>query len=83
MTEFNRSGRRTALEGTGKISLGLFKTIACTVKDVSNSGARLGVDADQELPASFWIKIAGYREKRRAETRWRDGDQVGIEFVVQ
>jgi len=82
MSEFNRRGRRSAHEGTGKIVLGLFKSVPCTVADVSNSGARIGIDNSQKLPESFWLKIAGYRRKMKAETRWRQGDQVGVEFTL-
>lgn len=82
MSELNRRGRRSKLEGSGKIALGLFRSVPCTVKDVSNSGARLGVREGQKLPRAFWLKIAGYRRKRRAETRWREGDQIGVEFIL-
>lgn len=82
MTNFNRRGSRSKFEGTAKIGLGLFRSVTCTVEDVSNSGARLNINEDQKLPDTFWLKISGLRRKRRAATRWREGGQVGVEFTL-
>lgn len=81
MSDLNRRGSRTKLEGSGRISLGFLRRLSCSVLDVSNSGARLIVNEDRKLPSSFWIKISGLPRKRRATLRWRDGDKVGVEFV--
>ncbi len=81
MSDLNRRGSRRKLEGSGKISLGFLRRLTCSVLDVSNSGARLHINEDQQLPSAFWIKISGLPRKRRATLRWRDGNQVGVEFV--
>ena len=81
MSEFNRRGSRNTVAREGKISLGWFRRIACEVVDISNSGARISVDEDQELPETFILNVDGLRKKRHAELRWRDGVQVGVEFV--
>jgi len=60
----------------------LIRKLPCTISDVSNSGARIGISKDQKLPDAFWLKISGYRRKMKAETRWREGDQVGVEFKL-
>lgn len=82
MPELNRRGRRSQMEATGKVLLGLFRKVPCTVSDISNSGARISVGADQTLPETFWLKVSGYRRKMKAETRWRKGDEVGVEFTL-
>lgn len=81
MSELNRRGRRSNHEGVGKIVLGLFRSIPCTVTDISNSGARIAIEESHELPDSFWLKVSGYRRKMKAETRWRKGNEVGVEFT--
>lgn len=82
MSEFNRRGRRNPIEGTAKISLGLFRSHICDIKDLSASGARLRVAADKKLPARFALKLAGFKRKRYCETRWREGDMIGVEFLM-
>ena len=61
--------------------MGFLRRLSCSVLDVSNSGARILIDESQDLPGSFWIRISGLPRKRRAALRWRDGSQVGVEFV--
>lgn len=80
MSEFNRRGSRSTVSRDGKISLGLFRRLSCSVTDLSNSGARITVDEEQELPEVFSIKIDGVNRKRKAELRWRTGTQAGLEF---
>ena len=82
MSELNRRGRRSKHEGTGKVVLGMFRSVPCIVTDISNAGARLSVHETQDLPDKFWLKVSGYRRKMKAETRWREGDQVGVEFTL-
>lgn len=81
MSDLNRRGSRRKIESSGKISLGILRRLSCSVLDVSNSGARILVDEQQSLPGSFWIRISGLPRKRKAELRWRDGEQVGLEFI--
>jgi len=83
MSELNRRGRRNKHEGTGKVLLGMFRSVPCTISDLSHSGARICVREDQTIPPSFGLKIFGSRRKMKAETRWRMGDQVGIEFTLE
>lgn len=81
MSEFNRSGSRSAITREGKISLGWFRQLTCTVVDISNSGARIAIGEEQELPDTFSLSVEGIPHKRQAEMRWRNGMQVGVEFV--
>lgn len=52
--------------------------IPCNVKDVSNSGARLGVPSHHELPETFMLKIVGREFVCRVKLAWRKGDYVGV-----
>ena len=81
MSELNRRGRRSKHEGSGKVLLGIFRSIPCTVSDISNSGARLWIDDSRDVPDSFWLKVSGYNRKMKAETRWREGNEIGVEFT--
>ena len=52
--------------------------IPCTVKDVSKSGARIGVPASYYLPDSFLLKIIGKDFICRVALAWRKGHFAGV-----
>ena len=54
----------------------------CTVSDISQGGARLALDNDDELPDRFvllFTRNGGTR--RRCRVIWRTGTTVGVEFT--
>ncbi|QAU42653.1 PilZ domain-containing protein [Bradyrhizobium guangdongense] len=58
----------------------------CTVKDVSDTGARLIVDAsDHGLPLKefFLVLSATGLAYRRCEVAWVNGAEVGVTFLKQ
>ena len=55
--------------------------IACLISDISESGARLALDRDQELPDTFILLLTASGDARRhCRVIWRDGLTVGVEF---
>ncbi|WP_264049011.1 PilZ domain-containing protein [Methylobacterium flocculans] len=52
--------------------------IPCTVKDVSKSGAKIGVAASQVLPPVFMLRIIGRDFLCLVRLAWRRGDYVGV-----
>lgn len=52
--------------------------IACNVKDVSPSGARLGIPSTQELPDTFMMKVVGRDFVCLVRQAWRRGNFVGV-----
>lgn len=54
--------------------------IPCNVKDVSSSGARLGVPAHYALPQTFMLKVVGRDFVCRVRLAWRKGDYVGVQI---
>lgn len=52
--------------------------IPCTVKDVSRSGAKLGVPSDRELPDTFMLKILGRDFVCLVKLAWRRGNYAGV-----
>jgi hypothetical protein len=54
----------------------------CTLFDVSQSGARLIVESDDELPAYFSLLLTvNGRAGRHCRTVWRTGRELGVQFV--
>jgi hypothetical protein len=63
--------------------IGLIRTlegveIPCTVKDVSKTGAKIGVPASYELPDSFMLKVVGKDFVCRVKLAWRRGHFAGL-----
>lgn len=59
---------------------------ACTVKDVSDTGAKLIVDAsDQGLPLREFFLVLSLTglAYRRCEVTWVNGAEVGVTFLKQ
>jgi hypothetical protein len=55
---------------------------ACTMSDVSHTGARLVLETDAELPNRFQLLLTGDGSaRRRCRVVWRAGVTVGVEFA--
>jgi hypothetical protein len=55
--------------------------IGCSIADISESGARLALAADETLPDKFVLLLtADGRTQRHCRVVWRDGLTVGVEF---
>ena len=53
----------------------------CRVIDISQSGAKLGLDQADELPQDFVLLLSERgKPTRRCHVKWMAGDQVGVEF---
>jgi hypothetical protein len=55
----------------------------CAIADISETGARLQLEADCELPERFILLLTKSGEARRhCRVVWRDGLFVGAEFPL-
>ena len=50
----------------------------CTVKDISKTGARIGLPSSYQLPDSFMLKVIGKDFVCRVSLAWRKGNFVGV-----
>lgn len=64
-------GEITTLSGT---------IIGCSVRDLSEGGARLSFGDPVRIPDRFKLSVAGRGLTAQAEVRWRRGNSVGVEF---
>jgi PilZ domain len=56
----------------------------CSITDISQSGARLVLETDRELPQRFMLLLSSRGDARRVCRQvWRDGENVGVEFEVE
>jgi PilZ domain len=54
--------------------------IDCAIRDASDSGARLSVKPQSELPQTFELLYVTEEKLVPCELRWRRGDRLGVRF---
>ncbi|BAQ45481.1 MULTISPECIES: PilZ domain-containing protein [Methylobacterium] len=57
-----------------------YDQIPCIVRDLSDSGAKIGLSRRYVLSERFWIVIRHANVTRRASLMWRRGEFAGIAF---
>jgi hypothetical protein len=55
--------------------------VNCVVRDLSETGARLGLSGKAKVPTEFHLWLVRRKLKLRARLRWRRGDYAGVSFV--
>jgi hypothetical protein len=53
----------------------------CTVRDLSNGGAKISDVAVGDVPDQFTLHIAGDSRTRKCRLLWRKADSLGIRFT--
>jgi hypothetical protein len=76
-----RHVRRTRLLKDGRIVLHRgWSLIDCTIRDTSDTGARVSVKLQCELPQNFDLLYVSEEKLVPCEVRWRRGDRLGVRF---
>lgn len=66
----------------GKIFLkGGFPLIACTIRNISEGGAKLEIDPATAIPDEFELKIPKLGCCYHVRLVWRDTKYIGVEFL--
>lgn len=73
-----RREERTSTNWIALIRLFDGTEIPCNVKDISKSGAKLGVPEAYVLPSSFMLRILGRDFVLRVNLAWRRGNYAGV-----
>lgn len=83
MEDQRASPRRRVLK-TGQILFnGAALTRDCTVRDMSETGARLKVAHVAGVPDRFILSLGEERREVACEVRWRTLNQLGVAFVPE
>lgn len=56
-------------------------TIDCTVKNISQHGAKIAIAHSLSLPAEFDLEVPQRARTYRARMMWRAADSIGVEFI--
>ena len=57
--------------------------VPCTLKDISDQGARLHMPGNGDVPDQFLLFLSeSGRAHRRCQVAWRVADQIGVKFLT-
>ena len=76
-----RSSQRQRVLKTGKIIFagGAFN-VDCTIRNISETGARLQVPTTVGIPDKFTLVDAHAGKRHEVKVVWRKNDQIGVRF---
>ena len=82
MTDTNKraAARKRVLKGARIVYNDRSSTLSCTVRDLSDTGARLRVPQGQAVPAQFDLLIDADGFEAPCTVVWRRGEEVGVTF---
>jgi PilZ domain len=81
MTERRASPRQRRLHGGRIVFNDNSSVISCIVRDLSKTGARLGVASPVGIPDWFDLRIDRNGACYPSKVAWRSGDQIGVTFL--
>ena len=71
------------LKGAKIVSMNQWSVVDCTVRDMSETGARLICGDQVSVANEFRFLLPSENTIRTAKVVWRRGDQLGIEFTSE
>jgi hypothetical protein len=81
MLKNNRKHQRRALNYPAWIALDIDKLIECVVLNISESGAKLKVIDNANIPDQFVLLFSKNGSPRRTcRVSWRTSDEIGVQF---
>jgi hypothetical protein len=75
-----RASRKRVLKGATMIFNDRSSTLSCTVRDISETGARLRVPKGQAVPSQFDLLIEVDGLQAPCTVTWRRGEEIGVAF---
>jgi len=83
MSSERRRYIRTNVLKSAKIVLGTSSMLDCTVRDLTNGGARVKILNAVDLPDVIAITFDSGRTFRPCRVIWRTPNETGVEFLEQ
>ncbi len=79
--EKRRAARKRTLKGALIIFNGRTSTLSATLRDISDTGARLRVSKDVAMPETFDLAIDTDGLEIPCTLAWRKGEEIGVKFT--
>jgi len=80
-TELRKKPRRPLHYGARILLSKKGQPRSCSIEDISESGARIILQKDEELPKRFLLLLSSRGSARLCRQVWRDELTVGVEFL--
>ncbi len=77
----NRIARRHRVLKSAKIVFDDWGSIDCSIRDVSDTGAKIRIDGALSLPHRFQLLIVSDNTIRPVEVAWTHNNTVGVTFA--
>lgn len=81
MDDRRRSNRSRSLLGARIVFNNRASTIDCTVRNLSETGAKLVFGAPVAAPDEFELLISQKARSHRCRIAWRKANEIGVEFI--
>lgn len=75
------AARRKVLKTAKIISFDKSTVLTCTIRDLSETGAKLAVEVSSAIPKEFYFYQLSDNSIRDAKLAWRKAGQVGVNFT--
>ncbi len=73
--------RKHALKGARIIFNHGSSSINCTIRDLSDGGAKLVVNSAADIPGTFDLRFDDGTPPRHCSTQWISGNSIGVRFT--
>ena len=80
MQERRRSARKRTFLGGRVAFQGRYATLDCTIRNLSETGARIAVDGSAILPDEFDFVVTRNDRAYRARLVWRSAEAAGLDL---
>lgn len=81
--EQRRAAKRMRVLKSAKIVFDDWRAIDCTLRDVSETGAKVLVDSTNNIPKKFRLYFAADNTIRDVELAWKQHNMVGVHFTSE
>ena len=79
--ELRKNPRRAFHYDASILIKGAEGPLPCAISDISETGARIHVESDGEIPDQFMLLLTKRGSARRnCHVVWRNGSELGVEF---
>jgi hypothetical protein len=75
--------RRKVLKAAKIITVDMKTVLDCTIRDMSDTGAKLNIEVSAAIPKEFLFYLLSDNTIRDASLVWRRAGQIGTHFTSQ
>lgn len=81
--EQRRVAKRMRVLKSAKIVLDNWRAIDCTLRDVSDTGAKILINSTSNVPQKFRLFFVADNTIRDAQIAWKQHDMLGVHFTSE